>query len=490
MSELAQLQPHVLIFPFPAQGHVNSMLKLAELLCLARINITYLVTLNFHDRLLLHTDIKSRFSKYPGFHLKTLPDGIYQGKTNTVDEVMMLYDSLRLVAKPFLRELLSSDQAQSEKSSPITSIIADGILSVALDVAEEMDVPIIYFRTISACGFWAYFCIPQLIDAGEMPFAGKDMDVTIANVTGMERLLRRRDLPSFCRVQDLGSPDFRMVLSETQKSPRAWGLIFNTFEDLEGSTLSHIRKICPNVYTIGPLHAHLKTRIQSPWTSSSNSLWEEDRSCIGWLDQQHSQTVLYVSFGSFTVVTREQLLEFWHGLVNSQVRFLWVIRPDLIPTKNDKERKSTPEELELEEVTKERGYMVGWAPQEDVLSHPAVGGFLTHSGWNSTLESVVEGVPMICWPYFADQQVNSRFVGEVWKLGLDMKDTCDRAIVEKMIRDLMVERKDEFLQRAGEMKKLARKSTEKNGSSFHNLDRLIEGIMTISIGVDHASKSC
>lgn len=295
----------------------------------------------------------------------------------------------------------------------------------------------------------------------------KDMDTTITNVKGMEGFLRCRDLPSFCRVQDLGSPDFKMVLSETQQTPRAKGLILNTFEDLEGSTLSHIRNICPNLYTIGPLHAHLKTRIHSSWTSCSNSLWEEDKSCINWLDRQHSQSVLYVSFGSMTVVTREQLLEFWHGLVNSQVRFLWVIRPDLITAKNGEERKSTPEELELEEATKERGYRLGWAPQEEVLSHPAVGGFLTHSGWNSTLESIVEGVPMICWPYFADQQVNSRFVGEeVWKLGLDMKDTCDRVIVEKMIRDLMVERKDEFLQRVGEMKKLARKSIEKKWFVF------------------------
>ncbi|TKY69965.1 7-deoxyloganetic acid glucosyltransferase [Spatholobus suberectus] len=89
--------------------------------------------------------------------------------------------------------------------------------------------------------------------------------------------------------------------------------------------------------------------------------------------------------------------------------------------------------------------MVGWAPQEEVLAHKAIGGFLTHSGWNSTLESVVAGVPMICWPYFADQQINSRFVSEVWKLGLDMKDVCDRHVVEKMVNDLMVHRREEFL---------------------------------------------
>ena len=75
--------------------------------------------------------------------------------------------------------------------------------------------------------------------------------------------------------------------------------------------------------------------------------------------------------------------------------------------------------MELVEGTKERGFMVGWAPQEKVLAHPAIGGFMTHSGWNSTLENIVAGVPMICWPLFADQHINSRFVSEVWRLGLE-----------------------------------------------------------------------
>ena len=86
---------------------------------------------------------------------------------------------------------------------------------------------------------------------------------------------------------------------------------------------------------------------------------------------------------------------------------------------------------ELVEGTKDQGYMVGWVPQEEVLAHQAIGGFLTHSEWNSTLESIVVGVPMICWPYFADQQTNSRFVREVLNLGMDMKDVCDRVMVKK-----------------------------------------------------------
>ncbi|PON56515.1 UDP-glucuronosyl/UDP-glucosyltransferase [Parasponia andersonii] len=129
-------------------------------------------------------------------------------------------------------------------------------------------------------------------------------------------------------------------------------------------------------------------------------------------------------------------MEFWHGLMDSKKRFLWVIRPDLVTGEGDAGSVQ-------EEVTRERGYIVGWAPQEEVLVHPAVGGFLTHSGWNSRLESIVAGVPMICLPSLLDQHISSRFVSLVWKLGLDMKDISEREVVQKMVNDLMGERREE-----------------------------------------------
>ncbi|CAK9135691.1 unnamed protein product, partial [Ilex paraguariensis] len=155
-------------------------------------------------------------------------------------------------------------------------------------------------------------------------------------------------------------------------------------------------------------------------------LWEEDKSCLAWLDAQPLNSVIFVSIGSLAVMTKDQLLEFWYGLFDSGKLFLWVRRPGSIA--GDCTESMIP--VEPLEGTRKRGCIVGWAPREEVLANPAIGGFLTHSGWNSTLESIVAGVPMIRWPYFVDQQVNSRFVGEVWKLGLDMKDTCDKVIVD------------------------------------------------------------
>lgn len=300
------------------------------------------------------------------------------------------------------------------------------------------------------------------------------MDSRLTKVKGMEDFLRGRDLPSFCRSTDLTNPNFRIVMAETQQTPRGRGLILNTFEDLEGPILSLIRTVCPNVYTIGAVHAHLKARLATKSTSS-NSLWQEDESCMCWLDTQPPKSVIYVSFGSIGGLRKEELLEFWYGLVNSEQKFLWVMRPDLII--GEERKDEIP--MELEQGTKARGYMAAWVPQEKVLEHTAIGGFLTHSGWNSTLESIVEGVPMICWPRFADQQVNSRFVGEVWKMGLDIKDTCDRDIIAKSVRDLMEKRNGEFSQITEHMASLAKKAVNEGGSSYINLDRLIQDIRSM-----------
>ncbi|XP_075669117.1 7-deoxyloganetic acid glucosyltransferase-like [Castanea sativa] len=474
--------PHVLIFPLPAQGHVNSMLNLAQLLSLAGLNITFLNTDDNHNRLVLHTNILHRFACFPGFQFKTIPDGLPVDHPRAGDHFMELFESLKLVTKPIFREMLCSGQLNSATGQSVTCIIADGILSFPIDVGNEIGIPVIHFRTISACSFWVYFCIQEMIEAGELPIRGnEDMDCLIRSVPGMETFFRIRDLPSFCRVSNLADPNLQYVSNMTRQSPRAHALILNTFEDLEGPALSHIRTKCPKTYTIGPLHEILKSKLESKTTllqsRSPNSLFEVDKSCMVWLNAQPLKSVIYVSFGSITVMTKEELMEFWYGLVNSKKRFLWAIRPDLV-TQKDVEGQIP---LELVEGTKDRGYMVGWVPQEEVLAHEAVGGFLTHSGWNSTLESIVAGVPMICWPYFADQQTNSRFVSEVWKLGMDMKDVCDRIMIEKMVNHLMEETRETFMKSVTEKARLAKQSVSEDGSSYHNLDHLIKDIRLMSM---------
>ncbi|KAM2954549.1 hypothetical protein FF1_032813 [Malus domestica] len=233
-----------------------------------------------------------------------------------------------------------------------------------IDVAEELGIPVMAMPILSACGFWSISCILDLIQQGQLHFGGEDMDQKVIGVPGMEAHLRRRDLP------------------KTQSITRVSALI-NTFDDLEPSILSHIA-------TIGPLHALLKSRVEVDLSSLAATLCQEDRRCMEWLDSRWPRSVIFASFSSM-----------WQAIsVGGAIRYAsWCERELVIPT-------------ELEAATKERGFIVEWVPQEEVLgllAHKVVGGFSTHRGLNSTLEGIWAGVSMLCWPQLGDQPVISRY---------------------------------------------------------------------------------
>ncbi|KAL9229895.1 hypothetical protein vseg_005312 [Gypsophila vaccaria] len=475
--------PHVVIFPLPIQGPVNCMLKLTELiLALTQLTtVTFLTTDFIHHHLCLHSPAPSRLARFgPRFRVETVEDGLgpYENPRGAGELVGMtnhLGNQARGGGR--VREVLEGNGSGGR----VTCVIADGLFWFMADVAKEIGVGLVYFETISPCGLWTYLCLPNMVRAGELPFKGENLDELITSVPCMETYLRRRDVPSFCRDYDPNSPIIQLILKEAEHYSRAQGHILNTFDNLEGELLAQMLPSSPNLYTIGPIHLNLVTRLEERSSDSnnlpvsfSNSLRQEDRSCFTWLDAQPNKSVLFVSIGSLASMTKEQLIEFWHGLVNSETRFLWVRRPNSVIDIADDDQLWVSEEVL--EGTKERGCIVSWVPQEEVLAHKAIGGFLTHSGWNSTLESIVTGVPMICLPFFVDQQVNSRLVSVVWKIGIDIKDNCSRVVIETMVKELMGIRKDEFFRRVENVAKLAVEAVSQGGSSYDNLNRLIEDI--------------
>ncbi|KAI3473177.1 hypothetical protein Pfo_030050 [Paulownia fortunei] len=462
--------PHVVILPFPAQGHIKPMLMLAELLSQASFTISFVNNEHSHRRILSLIDQAAFRLRCPGIKFLSIPDGLPPDHPRTGPSTVDLFFSTSTVSKPIFKNLIAS------MSQAPACIISDGIMSFAIDVAAELGIPAITFRTYSATCTWTYFHLQKLIQYGEIPVleGSEDMDRLIPCIPGLENIMRRRDLPHICRLEP-ESQVLQFYISQTSKMTKASALILNTFEELEAPIISHLRSIFPAVYAIGPLHTALKSSAAHsapPNSHNSSSLLQIDQSCMDWLDSQQSKSVLYVSFGSIVVLTRDQLMEFWYGLVNTEKPFLWAIRPDLIWEENGPSK--VPEELKM--GTMERGRIVGWAPQEDVLAHDAIGGFLTHSGWNSTLESISAGKPMICWPLIADQQVNSRSVSEMWKVGLDMKDICDRSTVEKMVRDLLEGRREDIMKSTEEIARLAQDSVRDGGSSHRNIKKLIEDI--------------
>nr|XP_048328468.1 7-deoxyloganetin glucosyltransferase-like [Ziziphus jujuba var. spinosa] len=229
----------------------------------------------------------------------------------------------------------------------------------------------------------------------------------------------------------------------------------------------------PQVFVIGPLQL-LLNRIPEHPLKLKYSLWKEESECLQWLNTKPKGSVLYVNFGSIAIMSPEQVAEFGYGIANSKHPFLWIIRPDLVVG----ETAVLP--LEFAAETKGRGLIGSWCPQEEVLNHPSIGGFLTHSGWNSTVESLSSGVPLLCCPFLGDQPTNCRFSCKEWGIGMEMdKEAVKREEVEKLVKEFLEgEKGKEMRKNVMEWKRLAHEATEPNGSSSIDLDNLVSHLVS------------
>ncbi|KAI3799896.1 hypothetical protein L1987_35201 [Smallanthus sonchifolius] len=240
-----------------------------------------------------------------------------------------------------------------------------------------------------------------------------------------------------CVITDAGFY-FAQAVADDLKLPRivlrtsSLGIIWNTFKELEESALETISQDFPiPSFPLGPFHKY--------FPASSSSLIEQDRTILSWLDKQSPKSVVYVSFGSVAHITESEFHEVAHGLANIGLPFLWVVRPGMVA--GSEWLESLPEKF-LERIG-DRGRIVKWSPQQEVLAHPATGCFWTHGGWNSILESICEGVPMICSPCFGDQPINARYVSDVWKIGVLLEDGLERVGIEMGIKQVMMDKEGE-----------------------------------------------
>ncbi|KAF8406029.1 hypothetical protein HHK36_008109 [Tetracentron sinense] len=212
--------------------------------------------------------------------------------------------------------------------------------------------------------------------------------------------------------------------------------------------------------------------------SMRSNLWKENSDCLAWLDEREPNSVVYVNFGSITVMTDQHLREFAWGLANSKHPFLWIIRPDVVMG----DSAILPEEFRKE--TRDRGLLESWCPQDLVLSHPSVGLFLTHCGWNSIMESICGGVPVICWPFFAEQQTNCRYACTVWGIGMEIVNDVKREEIEILVKEMMDGEKGKQMRaKTLEWKDKAEEATKQGGSSYNKFDRLIKEVLLPAKGV-------
>jgi UDP:flavonoid glycosyltransferase YjiC (YdhE family) len=327
-------------------------------------------------------------------------------------------------------------------------------------VANRLNIPNIVLRTSSPSFLLSAFNIPRLQAQELIPLKDSTLEEF---VPGLHHL-RFKDLP----LHKTDFDDMIEIISIIRNLKSVSAILYNTTEHLESSSLTEIHKYDQIPYfPIGPLHK------MAP--SSSTSLLEEDSSCKIWLDKQAPNSVIYVSLGSLATMDQNELTEMAWGLANSGLFVLWVVRPGSIL--HSEWVEFLPKELE--ELIGDRILITKWAPQKEVLAHGAVGGFWTHCGWNSTIETISEGVPVICRPSFGDQYVNSRYLTYVWRVGLECGEDLERGGIEKLIRRLMVDEEGlEMRQRANDIKEKIKICTTKGGSSKNALNDLAEFIMS------------
>nr|BAJ89621.1 predicted protein [Hordeum vulgare subsp. vulgare]BAJ89770.1 predicted protein [Hordeum vulgare subsp. vulgare] len=477
-------RPHAVMIPFPAQGHVTPMLKLAKLLHARGFHVTF-VNNEFNHRRLLRSQSADTLRGLPAFRFAAIADGLPPSDREATQDIPALCYSTMTTCLPRFKELVFKLNEEAEASGgalpPVTCVVADSIMSFGLRAARELGLRCATLWTGSACGFMGYNHYKDLLHRGIFPLKEEAqlsngyLDTTIDWIPGMPKDMRLRDLPTFLRTTDPDDIMFNFFVHETAAMSQASAVIINTWDELDAPLLDAMSKLLPPIYTVGPLHLTVRNNVpeESPLAGIGSNLWKEQDAPLRWLDGRPPRSVVYVNFGSIAVMSKEHMLEFAWGLANTGYAFLWNVRPDLV--KGDDEAALPPE---FSTATEGRSMLSTWCPQEKVLEQEAVGVFLTHSGWNSSLEGICGGVPMVCWPFFADQQTNCRYKCTEWGIGMEIGDDVKRTEVEALIREAMEGDKGrEMRRRVLELWESAVASARPGGRSMRNVDRLIHEVL-------------
>ncbi|XP_008237171.1 PREDICTED: 7-deoxyloganetin glucosyltransferase-like isoform X2 [Prunus mume] len=486
----SMMKPHAVCIPLPAQGHINPMIKLAKLLHFKGFYITFVHT-EFNYNRLLESRGSDALNGAEDFQFETISDGLPPTNQRGILDLPELCRAMPVEGQRSFRDLIKKlNKASSWSDVPAVScIVSDGVMGFTLRVAQEFGIPEMLLFTPSGCGMLGYLHYEDLVERGYFPLKDDSdlstgfLDTVIDWIPAMEGI-RLKDLPTFLRTTNRDDTMFNYNIQAIEIAMKAQGVILNTFDELEKEFLDVITTKFPQLYTIGPLSLLQHNMSTTHHLDSIDSnLWKEDKKCLDWLDKREPQSVVYVNYGSLVIMTKEQLAEFAWGLANSKYPFLWVIRPNLV----DGGEEILSNEDFMEE-TKKRGLFLEWGPQEELLKHPSIGGFLTHCGWNSTLESICEGVPLICWPFFAEQQTNCFYLCNKWGFGMEIDTKVKREKVERLVRELMEgEKGKKMREKAMEWKKKAEAATRTGGSSYTNFDMLVKQLKQEPIGLENLS---
>ncbi|KAJ8435146.1 hypothetical protein Cgig2_018974 [Carnegiea gigantea] len=449
MDERAEKRGHVLVVPYPSQGHINPTLQFSRRLVSKGVKATLAIT-NY-----IFKTFKPTSDGHVG--LATISDGYDEGSFASAGSVDTYLDRMEAAGSQTLGDLI---EAYAVTPHPITCLIYDSFFPWALDVAKKYGLVGGPFFTQACAVNYTYF----LIHHGKLNVPPSSVPVEIPGLPPLEV----GDLPSF-----VGSPEsypayLRLVVNQNINLDKADFVLVNTYYELEDKVVNTMSRECPTpLLTIGPTvpSLYLDNKIEDDKDYGLNLFYlgSIDR-ITHWLSTKPPKSVVYVSFGSMACLPDTQMEELARGLKACGHDFLWVVRA----SEEDKLPSSFAEEV------RQSGLLVRWSPQLEVLANEAIGCFFTHCGWNSTVEALALGVPMIGMPQWTDQPMNAKLIQDVWKVGVRVKVDKDglvtREEIEDRIKEVMVgERGEEIRENAKRWRDLTNNAYSQGGSS----DRMI-----------------
>ncbi|XP_061352618.1 UDP-glycosyltransferase 73C3-like [Gastrolobium bilobum] len=481
---------HFLLVPFMSQSHLIPFTQMAKLLAANGVTVTIVLTPLNAARFNTVIDQAKASNFKIQFHLLPFPclkAGLPEGCENMDALPSPEYQPMFFAASNMLKEPL--EKWLSELETVPSCIVSDICLPWTSIVASKFKIPRVVFHGISC---FTLLCSHNI-----------NRSKVHENVTSMSKPFVVPDMPDTIEFTKSQLPEGMMHDSEAWKHAieqfeaaelSAQGILVNTFEELEKMYVRGYEKVSRKVWCIGPLSLYDKLILDKFERDNNNKASMDESECLNFLSSNKPCSVIYVCFGSLSRLQSSQLKELALGLEESNYPFIWVIG------KNDcsMELEKWLAEENFVERNKGRGVIIrGWAPQVQILSHPATGGFLSHCGWNSTLEAVSAGVPMITWPMFAEQFFNEKLIVQVLKIGVRIGD---EAVVDNMETDkaenVLVKKEDvkkaieqlmnqggegeERRNRTREIKEMAHKCVQDGGSSTSNCKLFIQQIVDLS----------
>ncbi|KAL2335148.1 hypothetical protein Fmac_016361 [Flemingia macrophylla] len=486
-----------MFMPFMAPGHMFPLVDTAKLMARHNVKVTIVTTpLNAPKfSATIHREIQS--GSPIQIQLLTFPNaeaGIPEG-CESIDSLpsMDLRDNF-VIALSMLQIQL---EELIQKLTPFPCcIISDKYLPCVADVAIKFNIPRIVFDGTNCLNL---LCNHNLHAFNVYETVSDDSDKFILPGLPHRFEMRKSQLPHVIKPgpnQKVNALRERVKVAEAE----AYGIVVNSFEELEAEYVKEYQRVTGRrVWCVGPVSLSNEDHLDKAERGSSNKgtkVGGDQVDYVKWLDSWPQSSVIYVCLGSLNRVAPKQLMEIGLGLEATKRPFIWVLRGAY---RSDEMERWLFEE-KFEERVKGRGILArGWVPQMLILSHEAIGAFFTHCGWNSTLEAICAGVPLVTFPIFHDQFYNEKFVVQVAEIGVSVgAETAvhlgeedkfgevvrvNRENVKEAIEKVLGEgeEKEKRRERARKYADMAKKSMEKGGSSYCNMSKLIDDISQVQL---------